>query len=316
MDQRWKKRPAVVEGERISRFRKCKPGRLDIFLVDQMPEFTRSRLQGLISEGRVKVDGEVASKAGMKLKGHEEILILVPPPISTELIAEEIPLDVVFENADVLIVNKPAGMVVHPSVGHDSGTLVHAALAHIPDLSGVGGELRPGVVHRLDKDTSGLIVLAKNDQALQHLQVQFQERNVKKTYIALVDGEPPTPEGKVDAPIGRDSRQRQRMAVTSPAKGRQAVSEYKTVEKFARHSLLEVHPVSGRTHQIRVHMAFLGCPVAGDKVYGFKRPSIALKRHFLHAHKLQISLPGEAQLREFEAELPIELASALNELRR
>jgi 23S rRNA pseudouridine1911/1915/1917 synthase len=213
------------------------------------------------------------------------------------------------------VVNKPAGMVVHPAAGHASGTLVHAALAHAPTMEGVGGERRPGVVHRLDKDTSGLILLAKNDAAHHRLQEQFHSRSVVKTYLALVDGRPPTPRGRIEAPIGRDPAHRQRMAVLPPGKGRQAVSEYGTVEAFPEHTLLEVHPLTGRTHQIRLHLAFIGCPVVGDKIYGRRHSSLPLKRQFLHAARLEITLPGEERPRHFEAPLPDELKHILNFLR-
>ena len=215
-----------------------------------------------------------------------------------------------------MVVDKPAGMVVHPAAGHDSGTLVNAALAHAPDLEGVGGEHRPGVVHRLDKETSGLIAVAKNERALRWLQDQFRLRKVHKVYLALVDGHPPTPTGRIEAPIGRDAAQRQRMSVVPLTRGREAVSEYSTRETFARHTLLEVHPLTGRTHQIRVHMAFLHCPVTGDTVYGAKTPTLALGRHFLHAYRLTITLPGEKTPRTFEAPLPPELDQALENLRR
>jgi 23S rRNA pseudouridine1911/1915/1917 synthase len=231
------------------------------------------------------------------------------------LVAEDIPLDIVFENDDLLVVNKPAGMVVHPSPGHESGTLVHAALGHIPELEGIGGEERPGIVHRLDKETSGLIVVAKNERSHRWLQEQFKSRKVEKIYLALVDGKPPTPSGRVEAPIGRSATHRKLMSVVPPEKGREAVSEYRTLESFPQHTLLEVHPLTGRTHQIRVHLAFLGCPVSGDTVYGKRKPLVELDRHFLHAYKLKIILPGEKQPRVFEAGLPVELDSVIKLLR-
>lgn len=213
-----------------------------------------------------------------------------------------------------MVVNKPAGMVVHPAAGHTSGTLVHAALAHAPDMAGIGGEKRPGVVHRLDKDTSGLILIAKNDQAQCFLQDQFRQRKTMKTYLTLVDGKPPTPTGRIEAPVGRDSVHRNLMSVTG-IKGREAVSEYRTLETFREHALLEVHPLTGRTHQIRVHMKFIGCPVTGDAVYGHRNANIPLKRQFLHAARLTILLPGESTHRTFEAPLPDELEQVLVQLR-
>jgi 23S rRNA pseudouridine1911/1915/1917 synthase len=240
----------------------------------------------------------------------------IPPTQPTDLVAEDIPLDVIFENDDLLVVNKPAGMVVHPAAGHDSGTLVNAVLGHDPEIEGIGGEERPGIVHRLDKDTSGLIVVAKNDAAMRWLQEQFRQRTVQKTYLALVDGAPPTPTGRIEAPIGRDPKSRKKMAVTAPAKGREAISEYKTIESFRKHTLLEVRPLTGRTHQIRLHCAMLNCPIVGDVQYGHDKMSLELKRHFLHAYQLKITLPGEQKARIFEAPLPPELEKVLDSLRR
>ena len=290
------------------------PQRLDKFLVTKLPEFSRSRLQNLIKEGRVTIDGIPAHKSGQTINGSARVVIQIPPPQPAKLIAEEIPLDIVFENNDLMVVNKPAGMVVHPSAGHQSGTLVHAALAHAPDIDGVGGIQRPGVVHRLDKDTSGLIVLAKNDATHQWLQEQFRLREVEKIYLALVDGAPPTPRGRVEAAVGRDPVDRKKMAVLPTGKGRSAVSEYTSVQKFAGHTLLEVHPITGRTHQIRLHLAFLDCPVVGDRVYGRRHPSLPLKRQFLHAARLRIRIPGETELSEYEAPLPGDLTDTLESL--
>ncbi len=289
--------------------------RLDVFLTSCLPEFSRSRIQGLIRDGFVTVDGKPVSKTGRDLEHNEQIEIRIPPPLPSGLIAENIPLDIVFENDDLLVVNKPAGMVVHPSPGHDKGTLVHAALGHSPELEGIGGEERPGIVHRLDKETSGLILVAKNERTHRWLQDQFRTRTVVKLYLALVDGKPPTPTGRVEAPIGRNLTHRKLMAVVPAEKGRQAVSEYRTLESFPAHTLLEVHPLTGRTHQIRVHMAFLGCPVAGDKVYGKRKSSVDLARHFLHAFRLKILLPGEKTARVFEAALPDELEGVMKSLR-
>ena len=207
--------------------------RLDKFLVSRLPEFSRARLQGLIADGFVLVDGEPAKKSGQMLDTGAAVEIRIPPPVPSGLIPENIPLDIIFENNDLLVVNKPAGMVVHPAAGHESGTLVHAVLGYDPEIEGIGGEERPGVVHRLDKETSGLILLAKNDNAHHWLQDQFRLRRVEKTYLALVDGAPPTPSGRVEAAIGRDPSHRKRMAVLPPGKGRESVSEYKTLENSA-----------------------------------------------------------------------------------
>lgn len=297
------------------RYEQETPERLDKFLVGLLQEFSRSRIQGLIADGFVDVDGRPARKAGQSLENGSTVTVRIPPTAPTELLAEEIPLDILFENDDLLVVNKPAGMVVHPAAGHASGTLVNAVLGYDPDLEGIGGEERPGVVHRLDKETSGLILLAKNERAHRWLQDQFRLRKVDKTYLALVDGKPPTPSGRVEAHIGRDPKQRKRMAIVSESKGREAVSEYKTVEEFDKHTLLEFHPHTGRTHQIRLHCAFLKCPIVGDEVYGRKNPTIEIGRHFLHAYRLKIILPNEKEPRQFEAPLPEELVRVLENLR-
>jgi len=293
-----------------------KAERLDKFLVTRLPEFSRARLQGLIDDGFVSINGAPARKSGQPIDAGAEVEVRVPPPAPSGLIGEHIPLDIIFENEELLIVNKPAGMVVHPAAGHDSGTLVHAVLGYDPDMEGIGGEERPGLVHRLDKETSGLIVLAKNERAHRWLQDQFRLRSVEKTYLALVDGKPPTPTGRVEACIGRDPSHRKKMAIVPAGRGRESVSEYKTLESFKEHTLLEFHPHTGRTHQIRLHCAFLGCPIVGDSIYGRKSPTVAINRHFLHASKLKIVLPNETAARVFETELPAELKRVLDEVGR
>ncbi len=305
-------------GDRIVSFHyeKEKGERLDIFLATCLPEFSRARLQDLIKDSFVVVDGVAATKPSRTLSLGAVVEVRIPPPAPSGLVGEHIPLDILFENDDLLVVNKPAGMVVHPSPGHEAGTLVHAVLGHVPGLEGIGGEERPGVVHRLDKETSGLILLAKNERAHRWLQDQFRLREVEKIYLALVDGAPPTPAGRVEAPLGRDPAHRKRMAVLPPGKGREAVSEYRTLESLQTHTLLEVHPHTGRTHQIRLHLAFLGCPVTGDKVYGRRKPSVEINRYYLHAFKLRIRLPGEKEPRTFEAPLPRELLEVLEEVRK
>lgn len=296
-------------------FQAQKAQRLDKFLVDCLPELSRSRIQNLIREGLVQVDGATPHKAGQLLEGRALVQVRLPPPEPSDLIPEAIPLEIVFENDDLMVVNKPAGMVVHPAAGHRAGTLVHAALAHAPEMEGIGGEQRPGVVHRLDKNTSGLILLAKNDATHRWLQDQFRLRKIQKAYVALVDGQPPTPSGRIEAPIGRDLKLRKKMAVVPAEKGRSAISEYHTLESFAAHTLLEVHPITGRTHQIRLHLAFLGCPVAGDTVYGKRHPTIPLQRHFLHAWRITVRLRNAQQPSTFEAPLPPELTQILDQLR-
>lgn len=289
--------------------------RIDKFLVECLPEFSRSRIQYFIQAGLVLINDHPARKSGQLLEKGDTVRVTIPPQAPSRLQPEAIPLDVIFENDDLIVVNKPAGMVVHPAAGHSTGTLVQAALAHAPEMDGVGGEQRPGVVHRLDKNTSGLILLAKNDQAHKFLQNQFSQRTVKKIYNALVDGSPSTPTGRIEAPIGRDIRQRKKMAVVSEARGRQAVSEYQVLKNYTDHTFLEVHPITGRTHQIRVHLAYLGCPVVGDTVYGRRHSTIPIQRHFLHAARLTIQLPGESAPLILEAPLPGELTEILNQLK-
>jgi 23S rRNA pseudouridine1911/1915/1917 synthase len=306
----------VSEGAFTFHFQGTDGERLDRFLVESLPEFSRARLQALIKDGLVQVNGAPARKTGQLLGQGARVDVRIPPTAPSKLTGEDIPLEIVFENDDLMVINKPAGMVVHPAAGHDSGTLVHAVLGYDPDMEGIGGEERPGVVHRLDKDTSGLILIAKNDRAHRLLQDQFRLRQVEKTYLALVDGRPPTPTGRVEASIGRDPGRRRQMAVLSTGKGREAISEYATIESFPNHTLLEFHPLTGRTHQIRLHCAFLGCPIVGDEIYGRKKPSIELGRHFLHAWRLKITLPDEREPRQFEASLPAELEDALETLRK
>jgi 23S rRNA pseudouridine1911/1915/1917 synthase len=302
--------------------------RLDRFLGRSLADQSRTYVQQLIEEGFVQVNATPVFKSSLRLSEGDIVAVRIPPPPPSGVEPEDIPLRIIFENEDALVIDKPAGMVVHPAAGHHSGTLVGAVLAHVPEVGGVGEAERPGIVHRLDKDTSGLIVVAKNAPAQRFLQKAFARRTAEKTYLALVAGRPPTPEGRIEAPIGRDPAHRQRMAVVPPSRGREAVTEYHTREQFAKHTLLEVHPLTGRTHQIRVHLAYIGCPVAGDRVYGHSSPSRSPSpgvsrekgmggeagRQMLHAWKLKITLPGGEAPREFEAPLPEDFAEYLKSL--
>jgi 23S rRNA pseudouridine1911/1915/1917 synthase len=290
-------------------------GRLDHILVDRVPDYSRSRIQKWIRGGKVFVDGQVVTKTGFALVGGENVQVNIPATRESSLQPESIPLDVIFENDDLLVVNKPPGMVVHPSAGHQSGTLVHAVLAHAPDLPGIGGERRPGVVHRLDKETSGVILFAKDDSTLQFLQRQFRSREVKKTYLAIVDGHPPTPSGRIEGAIGRDPKHRQKMAIVPDLRGKHAKTTYHTLEKFEDHTYLEVLPETGRTHQIRVHLAFLSCPVVGDRTYGRKKPTLPVGHHLLHASQLKIKINETSEQRTFTADLPDDFKLALELLR-
>lgn len=287
--------------------------RVDKYVAEAVPELSRAAAQRLIDEGRIRVNGAIV-KASYRLEPGDTISVEIPPPVEVSIAPEAIPLDIVYEDADILVVNKPAGMVVHPAFGHAGGTLVNAVLAHCPDLAGVGGELRPGIVHRLDKDTSGLIVVAKGDAALRNLQAQFKGREVQKAYLALVEGHVSPPAGLIDAPIGRDPRARKKMAVV-PRGGREAQTEYRALEFYDAHTLVEAHPLTGRTHQIRIHMAFIGHPIVGDPVYGFRKQRTKAPRLFLHAARLAFRLPSTGQWREFQAPLPDDLAAVLARLR-
>jgi 23S rRNA pseudouridine1911/1915/1917 synthase len=280
-------------------------GRLDKYISEQCPQLSRSRVQKLIEDGQVTVKGAI-QKASYKIVPGDVVDIHVPPPEPSPLIAEDIPLDILYEDQDLLVINKPAGLTVHPAPGHPSGTLVNAVLAHTPDLE-TGETNRPGIVHRLDKDTSGIIVVAKNAEAHMKLAEQFKERTIKKQYLALVIGHIKPEEGLIEGEIGRDPRNRQRMAIVES--GREAHTEYKVKEYYDGYSLLDIHPRTGRTHQIRVHLAAVGFPIAGDHVYGGQVPG--LERQFLHAYKLEFQLPSSGEVKEFSAELPRDLANFL-----
>jgi 23S rRNA pseudouridine1911/1915/1917 synthase len=290
----------------------CDGERLDRFVARALPELTRSRARRLIDEGFVTVDGRLPAKAGVALASGQRVRVTIPPPEPATLEPEAVPLRVVYEDDDLLVVDKPPGMAVHPAPGHSSGTLVHAVLAHCPSLSTVGGEGRPGIVHRLDKDTSGLIIVAKNDAAHLSLARQLKERRVEKTYIALVEGRLNQRDGVIDAPIGRHPARRKKMAVVEG--GREARTRYRVVREIAGRSLVEVRPETGRTHQIRVHLAAIGHPVVGDPVYGRGRPVGPLRRQFLHAARLAFLHPRTGERLELEAPLPDDLAQALAEL--
>lgn len=290
------------------------PGqRLDVALSALMPEFSRSQWQRLIRDGHVRLANGERVKAGLRLSGGERVVISLPEVVETDLEPQAIPLNICYEDRDLLVVDKPAGMVVHPAPGHDDGTLVNAVLAYCPDLAGVGGEKRPGIVHRLDKETSGLIVVAKNDRALNHLQDQFRRRSIEKRYIALVEGSIHPAEALIDAPIGRDPRQRKRMAVIRPgtsATSRPAQTRYRALTFYDDYTLVECEPLTGRTHQIRVHLAFAGFPIVGDTVYGRRKQRLKIRRHFLYAAGLRFARLDGVVI-DLHAELPPELQSVL-----
>lgn len=296
-------------------FNQIDPERLDKYLVSQLSDFSRARIQSLISSGCVTVNANLPKKSGHALLPGDEIEVTIPEVTKSELIPEAVPLDIIYEDDQIIVINKPAGIVVHPSAGHSTGTLIHAVLSHAPELTGIGGVARPGVVHRLDKDTSGLILIAKDDKTHRWLQDQFKLRKVYKVYTALVDGHPPTTRGRIEAAIGRDPKNRKKMSVYPQGKSRESITEYTEIKRFLKHTLIEAHPFTGRTHQIRVHMSFLGCPIAGDTLYGYRKSSIPIKRHFLHASVLSIILPGKSEETVFEAPLPDELQFLIAELK-
>ena len=283
--------------------------RLDRFLAAHCPDLSRSQLQRLIADGYVALDGGPVV-AATKARAGQRISLTVPDPVEGDLAPEDIPLDVVHEDSDLLVVDKPAGMTVHPGPGHRSGTLANAVLAHCPDLQGIGGTLRPGIVHRLDKNTSGLIVVAKTQKAHTRLSSQLKQRRFKKVYVALLRGRLSPVEAIIEAPIGRDPRDRKRMAVVTG--GRESVTRYTVLEYPAGYSLVEVRPTTGRTHQIRVHLTSLGHPLIGDAVYG--QAHAGLNRHFLHAKILGFEHPSTGATVEFRAELPPELREFLRNL--
>ncbi|HEX2517251.1 MAG TPA: RluA family pseudouridine synthase [Chloroflexota bacterium] len=310
-------------------------GRLDRFLAGRLPALSRTRLQALTHSGRVLVNGR-PGRASQRLASGDRIEVALPQEAPSGTVApapEAIPLHVLYEDDDLLVVDKAAGIVVHPAPGHASGTLVNALLAHTPQLSRMGGEQRPGIVHRLDRDTSGLMVVAKHDQAQRLLARQLRQREMDKRYLALVDGAPVPPRsgslagarstragapliesGTVEAPLGRHPQRSRPMAIVPEGEGgRPSLTHFAVLRRYARHTLLECRPVTGRTHQIRVHLAAIGAPVVGDRVYGRRPPSLDLDRHFLHAARLTFRLPDGTR-RTFEAPLPEDLAETLRSL--
>jgi len=292
--------------------------RLDVWLAAALPELSRSRLQSLIAAGHVRVGGRTV-KPSLKVAAGATVTVEIPPPAETTLLPEAIPLRVLHEDADILVLDKPAGLVVHPAAGHASGTLVNALLAHCPDLAGIGGEKRPGIVHRLDRDTSGVMVVAKNETALRGLAAQFKRRGVAKEYLAIVRGAPRPPAGRIETPIGRSARDRKKMSAT-PAAGRPAITLYDTVESFGAASLLRVRIETGRTHQIRVHMAYLGHPVIGDALYGRQRrdalPAEPPPRQMLHAARLEFDHPRTGLRMAFTAPVPEDMREFLSSMAR
>lgn len=288
--------------------------RLDVWLTGFPQISSRSFAQKLIQEGRVKVNGAPPAKAGQKLRAGDRIEVSLPPPVPAEPEPEAIPLEIVFEDEHLLVVNKPSGMVVHPAPGHTSGTLVNALLHHCRDLPGIGGVKRPGIVHRLDKETSGLLVVAKTETALIRLARALKERRVERNYLALVEGVVPVDRATIDAPIARHPVKRQQMAVMEG--GRPSRTHIEVLERFAAATYLKARLETGRTHQIRVHMAYIGHPVAGDERYGAKTIVEGLEGHALHAAELAFVHPVTGESLRFAAPLPAGFAEYLRRLRK
>jgi 23S rRNA pseudouridine1911/1915/1917 synthase len=293
--------------------------RLDSFLTTLLPEQSRSSVQRLIKEGRV-TGAHASLRASTVVRAGQTYAVDIPAPVAATPVPEALPLRIVYEDRDIVVLDKPAGMVVHPGAGHTGGTLVNALLHHVKDLSGVGGELRPGIVHRLDRGTSGLIVVAKNDHAHQELSRQFSDREVEKEYVALVWGVVHVGR-RIDAPIGRDPGDRQKMS-TRARRARHAVTRVTFAKHFEGVSLLRVAIATGRTHQIRVHLSAIGHPIVGDSTYGGVRRRTAghlrtvqrLERPFLHSARLAFTHPGDGRRVEFDSPLPLDLQSVLDEI--
>lgn len=276
--------------------------RLDIYIAENFNELSRTMIKKLIESNNILVNDK-SEKVSYKVQANDNISIDVPEAKETKLKAQEIPLDIIYEDNDIIVVNKPKGMVVHPANGNPDGTLVNAILAICKNsLSGIGGELRPGIVHRLDKDTSGLIIVAKNDNAHINMSEQIKERNVKKTYIALVRGNVPEEEATINMPIGRSTKDRKKMAVTK--NGKQAITHFKVLKRYSKYTLLEIKIETGRTHQIRVHMAEIGYPVVGDAVYSNGKNEFGIEGQMLHAYKLEFMHPITNKHMELTAPLP------------
>ena len=298
-------------------FRVLEPGsvdagrRLDQFLAQAELGLTRSRLRQLISDGNVLVNGD-AAKPAHRLRAGDLVSVSVPAPRPSGVVAQNVPIALVYQDSDLVVIDKPAGLSVHPGPGHPDRTLVNGLLALCPDIQGIGGEIRPGIVHRLDKDTSGLMMAAKTHDAHNRLSQQIKDREVSKGYLALVEGLPSPESGTIDVPIGRDPRRRTRMAVVP--EGRESRTGYRLIERAGAHSLLELQLHTGRTHQARVHLAWLGHPLLGDGVYGRRSP--LLPRHFLHAHHLAFAHPVSGEAMEFRSQLPADLQTALESVRR
>lgn len=289
--------------------------RIDKFLSDNMTDVTRSRIKKLLLDGCVSISGSPVTKANYKLKPGDEVTVIIPNVREAEIVAEDIPLEIVYEDSDMLVVNKPQGMVVHPAAGNYSHTLVNALLWHCGEsLSGINGEKRPGILHRIDKDTSGLLLVAKNDKAHQALSAQIKAHSLTRAYKALVHGNIKTDKGRIDAPIGRHPSDRKKMTITYK-NSRSAVTNYNVIERFGRYTYVECVLETGRTHQIRVHMSKNGHPIVGDKTYGVKKEEFKLNGQLLHAYKVGFVHPSTSEYMEFTSPVPDYYSKVLEKLR-
>ncbi len=287
--------------------------RLDCFLRE-CTEFSRSRISILISEGRCEINGRLEMKPSRILETGDRVTLSVPMAEDPGIVPENIPLEFLYQDADIVVVNKPAGMVVHPAAGNPGGTLVNALLYAVRDLSGIGGEIRPGIVHRLDKDTSGVLVVAKNDRAHQALGEQFSQRSLEKHYRAVVLGSMKEESGRIEAPIGRSQKDRKKMAVVEG--GRPSVTEWTRLSSLRGATFLDVHLLTGRTHQIRVHMKSIGHPVLGDQIYAPKAEcAVRIPRLMLHAYSIEINHPVTGERMQFTAPLPAEFSTFLEKIK-
>lgn len=287
--------------------------RLDLFVRENEVDMSRSFVQGIIEKQQVKVNGQI-KKSNYKLRVGDQVQVELAEPVELQVEAEDIPLDIIYEDSDVIVINKPQDMVVHPAPGNYTGTLVNGLLYHCKDLSGINGVIRPGIVHRIDKDTSGILVVAKNDKSHNSLAMQLKDHSMKRTYYAIVEGIVKEEEGTVRTNIGRHPIERIKMAVVKD--GKEAITNYKVLERFKSNTLVECRLETGRTHQIRVHMAHLHHPLIGDQVYGYKKQKFKLQGQALHAKNLGFIHPTTGEYMEFDSQLPEYFQDMLDKLRK
>lgn len=296
----------IIEEENVGK-------RLDLFVSENEVDMSRSFVQGIIEKQQVKVNGQI-KKSNYKLRVGDQVQVELAEPVELQVEAEDIPLDIIYEDSDVIVINKPQDMVVHPAPGNYTGTLVNGLLYHCKDLSGINGVIRPGIVHRIDKDTSGVLVVAKNDKSHNSLAMQLKDHSMKRTYYAIVEGIVKEEEGTVRTNIGRHPIERIKMAVVKD--GKEAVTNYKVLERFKSNTLVECRLETGRTHQIRVHMAHLHHPLIGDQVYGYKKQKFKLQGQALHAKNLGFIHPTTGEYMEFDSQLPEYFQDILDKLRK